>query len=346
MKQRYSARQKTVFKILGAVALLGLVILVNRVPALKEITALRLLFGVSALNFTLRATIPLALGAMSGILCERTGIINIGIEGMMLAGAFAAFVAKVATNGWPLYASLAVGVLAALLVGGLMGLLHGTFSIRYRMDQIISGTVLIILASGLTAYLFDRNAIAVGKFSAIRIPLLADIPVIGDILFKNPPLTYLALLLVVVLHVTLFHTRWGLRTRACGEHPRAADTVGINVNKYRYFNTMLGGAVAGLAGGFLVLEAVGQFQEGMTAGRGFIALAAMIFGNWNAVRRTRCSRAVRLYPGAAKRTSAGRLHQYPAAVRGDVALCGDDRCRFRFRGPCAAPRRGRQVLRD
>jgi ABC-type uncharacterized transport system permease subunit len=281
MKQRYSARQKTVFKILGAVALLGLVILVNRIPALKEITALRLLFGVSALNFTLRATIPLALGAMSGILCERTGIINIGIEGMMLAGAFAAFVAKVATNGWPLYASLAAGVLAALVVGGLMGLLHGTFSIRYRMDQIISGTVLIILASGLTAYLFDRNAIAEGKFSAIRIPLLADIPVIGDILFKNPPLTYLALLLVVVLHVTLFHTRWGLRTRACGEHPRAADTVGINVNRYRYFNTMLGGMVAGLAGGFLVLEAVGQFQEGMTAGRGFIALAAMIFGNWN-----------------------------------------------------------------
>ena len=281
MKQRYSARQKTVFKILGAIALLGLVILVNRIPALKEITALRLLFGVSALNFTLRATIPLALGAMSGILCERTGIINIGIEGMMLAGAYAAFVAKVATNGWPLYASLAVGVLAALLVGGLMGLLHGTFSIRYRMDQIISGTVLIILASGLTAYLFDRNAIAEGKFSAIRIPLLADIPVIGDILFKNPPITYLALLLVVVLHITLFHTRWGLRTRACGEHPRAADTVGINVNRYRYFNTMLGGMVAGLAGGFLVLEAVGQFQEGMTAGRGFISLAAMIFGNWN-----------------------------------------------------------------
>ena len=235
MKQRYSARQKTVFKVLLAVALLGLVILVNRNPAFKEITALRLLFGVSALNFTLRATIPLVLGAMSGILCERTGIINIGIEGMMLAGAFAAFVAKVATNGWPLYASLAVGVLAALLIGGLMGLLHGTFSIRYRMDQIISGTVLIILASGLTAYLFDRNAIAEGKFSAIRIPLLADIPVIGDILFKNPPLTYLALLLVVVLHVTLFHTRWGLRT---------APVVNIRVPPIPWASTSIGIAIS------------------------------------------------------------------------------------------------------
>jgi simple sugar transport system permease protein len=115
----------------------------------------------------------------------------------------------------------------------------------------------------------------------VRIPLLADIPVIGEILFRNPPITYMALLLVVIVHVGLFYTRWGLRSRACGEHPRAADTVGINVNRYRYLNTMLGGALAGLAGGFLVLEAVGQFQEGMTAGRGFISLAAMIFGNWN-----------------------------------------------------------------
>ena len=259
---------------------LTLIILVNT-TALREVTVLRLLFGVSALNFTLRATIPLVLGAMSGILCERTGIINIGIEGMMLAGAFAAFVAKVATNGWPLIASLLFGVLVALVVGALMGLLHGTFSIRYRMDQIISGTVLIILASGLTAYLFDRNAIAEGKFSPIRIPLLSDIPVIGDMLFSNPPITYAALILVFVLQIALFRTRWGLRTRACGEHPRAADTVGIKVNRYRYFNTMLGGAVAALAGAFLVLEAVGQFQEGMTAGRGFISLAAMIFGNWN-----------------------------------------------------------------
>ncbi|MBX3015587.1 MAG: ABC transporter permease [Caldilineaceae bacterium] len=260
--------------------LLILAVVVNT-TALGNYTWLRVLFGISALNFTLRATVPLVLGALSGILCERSGIINIGIEGMMLAGAFGAFVAKVATNDWPLWSSLLTGVVAALLVGAAMGWLHALLSIRFRMDQIISGTVLIILATGFTSYLFNRDAVAIGKLSAFRIPLLADIPVIGRILFENPPITYLALILVAVVHVGLFYTRWGLRTRAVGEHPRAADTVGINVNRYRYLNTTLGGMLAGLAGGFLVLEAVGQFQEGMTAGRGFISLAAMIFGNWN-----------------------------------------------------------------
>lgn len=248
--------------------------------SLGEVTWLRVFFGISALNFTLRAAVPLVLGALSGILCERSGIINIGIEGMMLAGAFAAFVVKVATNGLPLYVSLMLGILAALVVGGLMGLLHATFSIRYRMDQIISGTVIIILATGFTSYLYNRDAMAEGKFTSIAIPWLSDIPVVGRVLFNNPPITFLALILVAVVHVALFYTRWGLRTRAVGEHPSAADTVGINVNGYRYFNTMLGGMLAGLAGGFLVLEAVGQFQEGMTAGRGFISLAAVIFGNW------------------------------------------------------------------
>ncbi|WP_343407041.1 ABC transporter permease [Candidatus Amarolinea dominans] len=263
-----------------AVLLVVMVILVNT-TGLKSATWLRVLFGISALNFTLRAAVPLILGALSGILCERSGIINIGIEGMMLAGAFAAFVAKVATNHWPLLLSLLFGVLIALAVGGLMGLLHATLSTRFKMDQIISGTVMIILATGFSSYLFDRNAIAEGKFSAVHIPFLADIPVIGPVLFKNPPITFLTLILVFVVHYALFYTRWGLRTRAVGEHPRAADTVGINVNRYRYVNTVIGGMLAGLAGGFLVLEAVGQFQEGMTAGRGFISLAAMIFGNWN-----------------------------------------------------------------
>lgn len=266
-----------------AIAVAGFIIvmaiLVNT-TSLGDNAVLSVLFGVSALNFTLRASVPLILGALCGILCERTGIVNIGIEGMMLAGAFAAFVAKTATNGWPLMASLFFGVMIALLVGGLMGLLHATLSIRYKMDQIISGTVLIILAAGVTSYFFNRDAVAEGKFSAISIPGLSQIPVIGKVLFENPPLTYVALILVVVVHIGLFYTRWGLRSRACGEHPRAADTVGIRVNRFRYMNTTLGGMLAGLAGGFLVLEAVGQFQEGMTAGRGFISLAAMIFGNW------------------------------------------------------------------
>ena len=280
MTQQAIWRRTSIIAGILAVALVVMVILVNT-TGLRNVLWLRVLFGVSALNFTLRATVPLVLGALSGILCERTGIINIGIEGMMLAGAYAAFVAKVATNDWSLLASLLIGVAAALLVGALMGLLHALLSIRYRVNQIISGTVIIILATGFTAYLFDRDAVAEGKFSSVRIPILADIPVIGDILFNNPPITYAALLQVLIAHVALFYTRWGLRSRACGEHPRAADTVGIPVNRYRYLNTCLGGALAGLGGGFLVLEAVGQFQEGMTAGRGFISLAAMIFGNWN-----------------------------------------------------------------
>lgn len=280
MTQRSFLQRTAWLAVLLAVALLVLAVLVNT-TALAEYTWLRVLFGISALNFTLRATVPLILGALSGILCERSGIVNIGIEGMMLAGAFGAFVAKVATNDWPLLLSLLVGVVAAILVGALMGWLHALLSIRFRMDQIISGTVLIILATGFTSYLFNRDAVAQGKFSAVSIPGLAEIPVLGRILFDNPPITYLALILVIVVHVALFYTRWGLRTRAVGEHPRAADTVGINVNRYRYINTTIGGMLAGLAGGFLVLEAVGQFQEGMTAGRGFISLAAMIFGNWN-----------------------------------------------------------------
>ncbi|MCC6457376.1 MAG: ABC transporter permease [Caldilineaceae bacterium] len=280
MTQQTIWRRTSIIGGVLALAIVLMVILVNTTD-LRSVLWLRVLFGVSALNFTLRAAVPLILGALSGILCERTGIINIGIEGMMLAGAYAAFVAKVATNDWPLLTSLLMGVAAALLVGGVMGLLHAVLSIRYRVNQIISGTVIIILAAGFTAYLFDRDAVAIGKFNSVRIPLLADIPVIGEILFNNPVITYMTLLLVVIVHIGLFYTRWGLRTRACGEHPRAADTVGIPVNRYRYINTCIGGALAGLGGGFLVLEAVGQFQEGMTAGRGFISLAAMIFGNWN-----------------------------------------------------------------
>jgi ABC-type uncharacterized transport system permease subunit len=246
---------------------------------------LRTFLGKSALNFALRAAVPLTLGALSGILCERSGIINIGIEGMMLAGAFGAFVVKVQTGSLPLWMSLLLATLAALVVGGAMGFIHALLSIRFKVDQIISGTVIITLALGLTTYLFSFIFAwsSKGKFGAIEIPLLSQIPVLGNVIFSNGMITYLALLLVAGVHVMLFYSRWGLRTRAIGEHPRAADTVGIRVNRMRYVNTVIGGALAGLAGAFLVLEAVGQFKEGMTAGRGFISLAAMIFGNWSPI---------------------------------------------------------------
>ncbi|MBN2007336.1 MAG: ABC transporter permease [Anaerolineae bacterium] len=283
-KSTWLTRLTARWSIWAAIALFVIAILVDR-TSLKE-TGLRLFFGLSALNFTLRYAVVLTLGALSGILCERSGIVNIGIEGMMLAGAFGAFVVKVLVGGLPfpedilLPISLFFATLAALVIGGLMAYFHAVLSIRFKVNQIISGTVIITLAMGLTTYLFDPDWVSVGKFGAIPIPLLSKIPVIGEVLFNNGLLTYLALILVVVTQVMLFSSRWGLRTRAIGEHPRAADTMGINVNRMRYINTIIGGMLAGLAGGFLVLEAVGQFKEGMTAGRGFISLAAMIFGNW------------------------------------------------------------------
>ena len=242
---------------------------------------LRIFVGSGVLAFALRAAVPLILGALCGILCERSGIINIGIEGMMLAGAFGAFVVKAFTGDLPLGVSLFLATLAAMVVGAALGLVHALLSIRFRVNQIISGTVIIILATGLTTYLFNPDWFSAGKFGLIAIPLLSRIPVLGQVLFTNGLLTYLALALVVVIQVLLYRSRWGLRTRAIGEHPRAADTVGIRVNRWRYINTTLGGVLAALGGAFLVLEAVGQFREGMTAGRGFISLAAMIFGNWS-----------------------------------------------------------------
>lgn len=280
MKDRFPFfRLTSIISIVAALTIVVLAILVN-ITGLKEVKWLRILLGISALNFTLRAAIPLTLGALCGVMCERSGVVNIGIEGMMLAGAFAAFVVKVATNNFPLGLSLLLATLAALLTGGLMAFVHAVLCIRFKVDQIISGTVIIMLAMGLTTYLFDPDVSSTGKYSDVPIPLLSKIPLLGDVLFNNAPITYAALILVFVVSFMLFRTRWGLRTRAVGEHPRAADTVGIRVNRTRAINVTIGGMLAGLAGAFLVLEAVGQFKEGMTAGRGFISLAAMLFGNW------------------------------------------------------------------
>ena len=188
--------------------------------------------------------------------------------------------------------SLVAGVVAAMLTGGLMGLLHAVLSVTYKVNQIIGGTVINILAIGITGFLnrqlfFEKGSIfggqvphAPGVLPRLHIPLLADIPVVGGI-FEQQPIAVAAVVLVIVTHFVLFYTRWGLRTRSVGEHPRAADTVGINVYRMRYANVIIGGMMAGLGGAYFTLESVPSFEPLMTNGRGFIALAALIFGNWS-----------------------------------------------------------------
>ena len=237
-----------------------------------------LTFIVILLASTLAFATPITLGALSGVACERAGVVNIGIEGMMLMGAFFGYVAAVNSG------SLWFGVLAAILTGGVLAVLHAILSITYKVDQIISGTVINILAVGLTGYLFTQwygasAPFVQGSLPRIQIPLLADIDVIGR-LFQPQPVAFSAILLVGVAHFVLYHTPIGLRVRAVGENPRAADTVGIPVRRVRYMSVIVGGLLAGLGGAYFVPEFLSSFSREMTAGRGFIALAAMIFGRW------------------------------------------------------------------
>jgi len=228
----------------------------------------------AVLASTIRHSTPLVLGALCGLLGERSGVINIGIEGQMLMSAFIGFLVNVWTG------NLFVAVMAAVITGALMGLMLAFMSVTLKIDQIIGGTVLNILAIGLTGYFYTAGLITQGKLQPIPLGPLADIPLIGKVLFNNPPITYTTIILVFVVQYVLFYTKWGLRTRSVGEHPRAADTVGINVFMVRYVNVTLGGAIAGLAGGFLTLESVGSFERVMTNGRGFVALAVMLFGKY------------------------------------------------------------------
>ena len=225
---------------------------------------------------TLRVATPLTLGALGGLYSERSGVVNIAIEGLMIVGAFASYV------GGALTGSMWIGLVFGVIAASLMALLHAVLSVTLRVDQIISGTVVNILAFGITGFYFDqffaRNAETAGRLPLVSIPLLDQIPVFGR-LFSQQPVVWISLLLVAVTHFVIFFTRWGLRTRAVGEHPRAADTVGVNVYFMRYVNVVVGGAIAGLAGVYLIAE-VSTFSPGMTAGRGFIALAALIFGKW------------------------------------------------------------------
>lgn len=252
-----------------SLALIGVIVLVIAAGYAQNPRITR-----AVLSATLRQSTPLALGALCGLWGERAGVINIGIEGQMLMAAFIGFLVNVYTS------NLLLAVMAALLTGGALGLLLAFMSVTLKMDQIIGGTVINILAFGLTGYFYQQGLTTAGKLQPIPLGPLADLPLLGPVLFSNPPITYATLLLVALSHYVLYYTRWGLRTRAVGEHPRAADTVGISVYKVRYLNVIAGGALGGLAGGFLTLEAVGSFERMMTNGRGFLALAIMIFGKW------------------------------------------------------------------
>jgi len=234
---------------------------------------------VAFISQTIRFATPLTFGALSGIWAERSGIINIAIEGMMLTAAFIGFVAAYSTK------SLLLGLLLAIVCGIMLGLLHAFFAIQLRTDQIISGTAINILAVGATGYLM-RTLFAIGEaprienFQAINIPLLSQIPLLGPVLFQNKPLVYLMFIAVLLSHLVLYYTPWGIWTRAAGEHPQALASVGLKVVQLRYINMAISGALAGIGGAFFTLENVGQFTEGMTNGKGFIALAVMIFGKW------------------------------------------------------------------
>jgi len=241
---------------------------------------------VVLLQVSLRLATPIILGSMAGIWTERSGVINIAIEGMMLTGAGVGFVAYTlllgvdVSNGW----RQVFAVIIAVLAGGLMSLLHAWLSITFKTDQIVSGTVINILAIGLTSFLRREvllsNEAGRQTLPIIELPFLRDIPILGEVFFQGKPIFYLMLLLVVATHVIMFYTQWGLRTRSVGENPHAADTLGIKVNRTRWINVFIGGLIAGLAGAWFSLETTGSFDDNMTNGKGFIALAAMIFGKW------------------------------------------------------------------
>jgi len=235
---------------------------------------------------SLRLATPLAIGAFAGIWCERAGVVNIAIEGMMLFAACFGFAALFFLRGTalPLETAQLLAVLIGVAAGGLIALLHGWLSITFRTDQIVSGTVLNILAVGVTSFVRRESLLsteaAAAKLGNVALPLLSDLPIIGEALFTNQPIFFLMFVMLALTHIVMFYTRWGLRTRAVGEHPHAADTLGIHVNRTRWVNVGISGMIAGLAGVWFSLEATGSFNDGMTRGAGFIALAAMIFGKW------------------------------------------------------------------
>ncbi|MGN9889958.1 ABC transporter permease [Micromonospora sp. L31] len=236
---------------------------------------------VNIVRGTFILALPLIFGALAGVLCERSGVVNVAIEGQLLMGAFSgALFGSMFNSVW-------VGLVAAAIGGAFISLLLAVFAIRYLVDQVVMGVVLNLLAVGITGFLYERlmqtNAQkynSAPRFTNWEIPLLKDIPLIGPALFRGNIFLYLGLLLVLVIHIALFRTRWGLRTRSVGEHPTAADTLGVKVLGLRYRNVLLAGVVAGIGGASYTL-ALYSFTKNMIGGKGFIALAALIFGRWS-----------------------------------------------------------------
>ena len=226
-------------------------------------------------------SVPLIFGSMSGLLCEKSGVINIAIEGQLLFAAFvSAAIASITQN--PLY-----GLISAPIAGALISLILAYFSIRFQVDQVILGFVINVLVLGLTNFFYTTLLIPYedkwnmgGSFSPIQIPLLSKLPIIGPTLFNQTIIVYLMYAFVIFIQIALFKSKWGLRTRAIGELPVAADSVGIDVNRLRFKNVLLAGLVAGTGGAYFTVGAVGPFSQNMTAGAGFIALACLIFGKW------------------------------------------------------------------
>ncbi|MCL5075707.1 MAG: ABC transporter permease [Chloroflexi bacterium] len=241
------------------------------------------LIDLSLLAATLRLATPIIYAAIGGLFSERSGVMNIALEGIMLIGAFVAVVVSFFTNDpW-------LGVLAAMIAGGLTAAIHAVVCIKFKADQIVSATGINILGAGLPGFLLVRiwgqygMSPLVPGLSTVRLPLLSDVPIVGPVLGSQNPLVYVALLLVLISHIFFFWTPLGLRIRAVGEHPRAADTAGIDVFKLRYACVITSGVLAGIGGAYLSVGQLSQFSQLMTQGRGFMGLAAMIFGNWKPV---------------------------------------------------------------
>jgi simple sugar transport system permease protein len=262
---------------------LGIVVVAFVFAFLTWAAAGRSMSLIGILQLTVQKALPITFGALSGVLCERAGVVNIAIEGMLLSGAFTGAVVGSATG------NNVIGLVGAALVGGALAWVLAVLAIRYKMNQIVAGTVINILAAGLTSFVADRvlqshrELNEPEKFTSLPIPVLTDIPIIGPMFFSGNIFMYTLFVLIGLIHYGLFYTRWGLRVRAVGEHPRAADTVGINVLFTRYRNVVLGGVVAGIGGAYFTLGSTGSFVHDMTGGRGFIGLAAMIFGGWTPI---------------------------------------------------------------